>query len=100
VVLVVNAFDITKDIEFKSSNDMFTSMLKLTQREGKINVMHKEEIEPGDIDKMYSSLAFNIDTPSGLLNKVWFEFSLYFCRRGRENQRNLSPAMFEIKTED
>jgi hypothetical protein len=59
VVLVVNAFDITKDIEFKSSNDMFTSMLKLTQREGKINVMHKEEIEPGDIDKMYSSLAFN-----------------------------------------
>jgi hypothetical protein len=32
--------------------------------------MHKEEIEPGDIDKMFSSLAFNIDTLSGLLNKV------------------------------
>lgn len=58
--------------------------------------MHKEEIESEDIDNMYSSLAFNIDTPSGLLNKVWFELCLYYCRRGRENQRDMSPANFEI----
>lgn len=30
----VQSFDITKD-EFKSSNDMFTSMLKMAKKEGK-----------------------------------------------------------------
>jgi hypothetical protein len=33
----VHSFDITNDVEFKSSNEMFTSMLKMTQKEGKEN---------------------------------------------------------------
>lgn len=94
------AFDITKDTEFRSSNDMFTSMLKLVQREGKGNVQHKDGIEPTDLKKLYESMAFNVNCPSGPLNKVWFELCLHFCRRGRENQRDLTPSMFQIKTDD
>jgi hypothetical protein len=33
----VHSFDITNDVEFKSFNEMFTSMLKMTQKEGKEN---------------------------------------------------------------
>ena len=34
------------------------------------------------------------DSPQGLLNKVVL---LYFCRRGRENIRELDSSDFEIK---
>jgi hypothetical protein len=37
------------------------------------------------------------DSPQGLLSKVLFEIILYFCRRGRENIRELDSSDFEIK---
>ncbi|KAJ8310391.1 hypothetical protein KUTeg_012256 [Tegillarca granosa] len=62
--------DITKDIDFKSSNDMFIS------------------------------LSFNINTIVGLLNKKWFEFRLHFYQRDRKNQRFLTVSMFHIPTDE
>jgi len=41
----------------------------------------------------------NPDTPQGLLNKVLFETIFYFCRRGRENIRELEASDFEIKVD-
>jgi hypothetical protein len=41
----------------------------------------------------------NPDTPQGLLNKVLFETILYFCRRDRENIRELEASDFEIKVD-
>ena len=78
------SFDIAKDPDFKSSNDLFSSILKKTHREGKGNVEHKDGITPPDIKKLYMSMAFNVNTPFGLLNKVWFEMCLHFCRRGEK----------------
>lgn len=46
--------------------------------------------------KLYSSLDFNINTLVCLLNKVWFELCMYFCKRGRENQRDLTYLMFDV----
>ena len=45
---------------------------------------------------MYCSAAFDTTTPTGLQNKVWFEIMLYFCRRGRENLRELTKESFKI----
>ena len=75
-------------------------MLKLVTREGKGVVEHKDGIELPDIKKLYLSIAFNVNSPAGLLQKVWFELCLHFCRRGRENQRDLTPSMFDIKRDD
>jgi hypothetical protein len=41
----------------------------------------------------------NPNTPQGLLNKVLFETIFYFCRRGRENIRELEASDFEIKVD-
>ena len=79
------SIDITKDYEFKSSNDMFSSMCKLTVTKGKGTVVHKDGIEHSDIRKLYMSTVFSATTSTGLVNKVWFELYLHFCRRGREN---------------
>jgi hypothetical protein len=53
-----------------------------------------------DIRKLYHQThLMNADTPQGLLNKVLFETILYFCRRGRENIRDLEASDFEIKVD-
>ena len=75
-----SSINITKDAEFDASNDMFLSMCKYTVREGKESVVHKNGIEHSDIKKLYTSMVFSIHTPTGLLNKVWFELCLHFCR--------------------
>ena len=53
-----------------------------------------------DIRKLYHQThLMNPDTPQGLLNKVLFETIFYFCRRGRENIRELEASDFEIKVD-
>ena len=44
-------------------------------------MQHKPPISEEDLRKVYSSSAFNINTPVGLQNKVWFEVTLFFCPR-------------------
>ncbi|XP_060575540.1 zinc finger MYM-type protein 2-like [Ruditapes philippinarum] len=94
-----NNIDITRDVDFKEANDMFVCMCKDTCKTGKGTVDHKVSIEKADLERLYSSRMLDTTTPYGLLNKVWFELCLYFCRRGRENQRELKPSMFNIRTD-
>ena len=82
------------------SNEMLSAMYKQINKKGKGGVEHKEAIDPEDMNKLYSSFVFDINTPSGLLNMVWCELLMYFCRRGRENQRDLLPSMFELKRDE
>jgi len=72
---------------------MFVSMLKAVSREGKGGIDHKLAISSSDIDRLYSSMAINPSTPTGLVQKVWFELCMFFCRRGRENQRELHRCL-------
>ena len=95
-----SSINITKDAEFDASIDMFLSMCKYTVREGKGSVVHRDGIEHSDIEKLYTSMVFSVHTPTDLLNKVWFELCLHFCRRGKENQRELTPQMFAIETDN
>ncbi len=49
------------------------------------------------INKLYESGVFNTNTPATLQNKVFFEIIFYFCRRGRQNLRELKKDDFAIK---
>ena len=40
--------------------------------------------------------SFNIDDPSGLQEKVWFDIQLYLIRRGREGQREMKKTTFGV----
>ena len=95
-----SSIDITKDNEFNSSNDIFSSMCIFTVKKGKGVVVHKDGIEHSDIRKRYMSMVFCVATQTGLLNKVWFELCLHFCRWGRENQRELMPQMFALESDN
>ena len=87
-------FDIINDAEFKEANKVFSAMLVQAKKVGKGDVQHKNPLSKEDLRQLYSS--FDLETPKGLQDKVFVDFMLYFCNRGRENIRELTPSDFIV----
>ena len=87
---------ITKGIDFQASNKLLQSQIKLNKRENKENTKHKPPMPEADLQKLKSSGAIRGDNPWGLLRNVWFHINLYWCRRGREGQRELTKQSFQF----
>ena len=85
---------IATDPAFQLSNQMLDAKLKVMKQQGEENVKHKPCIEREDLRRLKESDVMSPSTPQGLLNNVWFHITLYFCRRGREGQRNLKKTSF------
>ena len=51
------------------------------------------------IAKLKTSGVFDFTNPLSLLRSVWFHVVLYWCRRGREGQRNLPTNSFSFKVD-
>ena len=69
------------------------------KRSGKENPQHKPAIEVEDLRKLKSNAAFSFVSALPILRCVWFNIVLYFCRRGREGQRNLTTKSFRFNTD-
>ncbi|XP_070572604.1 zinc finger MYM-type protein 2-like [Ptychodera flava] len=93
-------FDIVDGEDFSNSRKMFSAVCKQLKSQGKGNVVHKPAILPGDLAKIATYFSSSNSDAKVLLHKVWFNIMLYFCRRGREGQRDLRAENFEIKTDD
>ena len=87
---------ITKNPLFVKSNKMLECKLKLNRREGKENVKHKPVIQKEDIEKLKSSPFLSFNDPAGLLRRVWFIVTLFWCRRGCQSQRQLKTDSFRF----
>lgn len=79
---------------------MLNSKIKVQKKDGKENVQHKPVIASGDIKQLFASKILHASTPLGLLRNVWFNTTLYWCRRGREGQRNLDVNSFIFEVDD
>ena len=86
--------DIVNSPEFTEANKIFRAMLVKLKKEGKAKVVHKEPLSNADLEKLYGS--FDIETPVGLQNKIFVDFMMYFCNRGRENLRDLKRGDFIV----
>lgn len=91
---------ITKGPDFQASNKLLQSQIKLNKRENKENTKHKPAIPTADLQKLKASQAIRGDNPWGLLRNVWLHITLYWCRRGREGQRELSKHSFQFLRDD
>ena len=91
---------ITKGEAFQQSNKMLNSKIKVQKKDGKENIKHKPAIPPGDLRKLSASGVIHGGTPLGLLRNVWFNTSLYWCRRGREGQRELRADSFVFEVDE
>ena len=85
---------IATDPAFQQSNQMLDAKLKNMKQQGEESVKHKPCIENEDLRRLKESAVMSPSTPQGLLNNVWSHITLYFCRRGREEQRNLKKSSF------
>ena len=79
---------------FQISNKMLDAKIKMLKKEGKENITHKPAIAPEGLTKLKTSSVVLPSTPLGLLRNIWFHTTLYWCRRGREGQRSLTPQSF------
>ncbi|XP_058494586.1 uncharacterized protein LOC131465735 [Solea solea] len=92
--------DLTKDPELRSANLTLAAVIRRLEEQGAGPVVQKQAITRSDLRRLYESSVFNTDTPFGLLNKVWFETCMYFCTRGRENQRELEEDSFGLAVDE
>uniref|UniRef100_A0A665TCI2 BTB domain-containing protein n=1 Tax=Echeneis naucrates TaxID=173247 RepID=A0A665TCI2_ECHNA len=88
--------DLTKDPELRSANLTLAAVIRRLEEQGAGPVVQKQAITRSDLRRLYDSSVFNTATSFGLLNKVWFETCMYFCTRGRENQRELEEDSFGL----
>ena len=87
------------DVEFQSANQVFYGVIRMLKQQGLDKTGHKSAIWEEDFKKLYSSGVLGNETPETLLNKVFVEISLHFCRRGREGLRELKKTSFVRKTD-
>jgi hypothetical protein len=90
--------DIASDTEFVTSQAIFQAMCTKIKKAGLGSTEHYPPISEEDLKRLYINdhHAFDINTPVGLQQKVWFEIVFYLCRRGRENIREMNKDTFKI----
>lgn len=97
---------LSSDQRFKRSNEMLNAQVVNLKHQGRENVKHKPAIENENLVRLKSSQVLHreiwnlhrFSSPLALLRNVWFHVVLFFCRRGREGQRQLKPTgvKFEV----
>lgn len=90
-------FDIILSADFTEANICFENVLKHIRSLGKGETSHYPEIEPEDLQKLYSS--FDIEDPYGLQHKVWFDIMFQLVRRGRENLKAMKKNTFAVEVD-
>ena len=78
---------ISKNQVFQNSNKILDAKLRINRRAGKENIQHKPVIVPSDLAKIRAS---------PFLRRTWLYVSLYWCKRGREGQRDLRRDSFKF----
>lgn len=90
-------FSIIADPAFGECNSVLNAVLKDAKATGQVaGTVHKKALTREHVNKLFTSGQLgpaDSKDPAQLLRSVWFYISLYFGRRGRENQRLLQPGM-------
>ena len=90
----------SKNPVFRKSNMILDAKIKNLKQLGQQNTKHKPAITTTDLKKPRVHPVISPTTPRGLLRNVWFHTTLYWCRRGREGQRNLTPSSFTFAVDE
>ena len=94
-------FSIISDPAFTEANKVLDAFVKDLRKTGKIaGVVHKKAISKEQVKKLFESGELgSADSlnPAQLQRTAWFYLGLFFGRRVRENQRQLTPAMLSLR---
>ena len=93
-------FSIIGDSEFTEANKALNSLLKSLSKSGEIcSTVYKPALTVEAVAKLYE-VGELVDAssfdPKKLQQTAWFFITLYFGRRGRENQRQLTKSSLKL----
>lgn len=93
-------FSICDGIQFNEANKALNSYLKHLASTGKIaGTIHKNPVTAEIIQKLFEAgelASAETTNPRALLQTTWFYVSLYFGKRGRENQSLMKKTMLRL----
>ena len=94
-------FSICDPVTFQEANKTLHSYLKHLISTGKIaGTVHKNPLTPEAVQLLFVKgelVCAEASDPRGLMQTVWFYISLYFGKRGRENQREIKKSMLRLR---
>lgn len=94
--------DITNDLKFTRTNEMFKAVSVKARKEGRGSTKSYPPIEPDDLNKLaefFNHDIMNHPNPRKLQKCVLFYIIYFFCRRGRENIYDMTIDTFQVATE-
>ena len=93
-------FSIISDSQFTEVNKALNSFLKTLRKSGQIcSTVHKPALTTEAVSKLYEAgelVDERCHDPQKLQQTTWFFITLYFGRRGRENQRQLTKSSVKL----
>ena len=92
-------FNIMRDVEFKSANNVLIGTVKKMKREGKDITHSFVPISSDDLKKLVQSGILSVNDPIKLQDLVWFSIQFYLCRRGCEGVKDLRKESFRFHTD-
>ena len=94
-------WSIVGDPEFNKANETLNAVCKDMMRRGQVSVnVHKVPVTGEQLQKLFEAQQLGEATttsPAQLLRTAWFYITLYFSKRGRENQRKLDKEMLVLR---
>ena len=93
-------FSICDSVTFQEANKTLHSYLKHLMTTAKIaGTVHKSPLTPETVQLLFEKgelTSAETSNPRALIQTVWFYISLYFGKRGRENQRAMKKTMIRL----
>ena len=101
-LLTDKPWSIVGDPAFESANKILNAICRKNAQEGKASpIVHKQPITKEQVQQLFQAGQLGeCDTqdPAHLLRTTWFCITLYFVKRGRENQRKLTKEMLSLQS--
>ena len=95
-------WSIVGDPAFETANKVLNAICRKNAQEGKASpIVHKQPITKEQVEQLFRTGQLGeCDTqdPAQLLRTTWFYITLYFGKRGRENQRKLTKEMLLLQS--
>ena len=87
---------------FNEAIKILDAFVKDLRKTGKIaGIVHKKAVSKDQIQRLFESGELgpaDSQNPAQLQRTAWLYLTLFFGRRGRENQRQLNPGMLSLRT--
>lgn len=95
-------WSIVWDTAFETANKVLNAICRKNAQEGKASpIVHKQPLTKEQVKELFRPRQLGeCDTqdPAQLLRTTWFYITLYFGKRGRENQRKLTKELLLLQS--